>query len=405
MGYLQLFGTHPRLLSFGILLTLFSSFGQTFLISIFVPRILTDLGLGTGEFGTLYAAATVGSALSLPFFGRLLDRMHVRPYSLLVGAGLMFSCALMAVAWNAVALFVAVLGLRLTGQGLMGLTASTTMARSFTTTRGKALSISALGYPIGEGLLPMMVVLLMGVLGWRWSWGVLAGVVALVLLPLIFQLVRHLPDVEVQPHEAKSAAKPDLWRDARFWLLMPGTLVLPFVLTGLFLYQIPLAEHKGWSAQTMAVAFTGFAATRLLFSLVVGPWVDRISALRLFPFYLVPMTLGLMVLHFATGAWVAFAFLMLVGVSQGGAGSIMTALWTEVYGPAALGSVKSVVAMIGVLSTALSPVLIGWMLQGGVSFAVLVPGCVVLGALGIACSFVARQRILLTKRRVADYRC
>jgi MFS family permease len=393
MGYLHLFSRHPGILSFGILLTLFSSFGQTFLISIFVPRILVDLGLGTGEFGTLYAAATVGSALCLPFFGRLLDRMHVRPYSLLVGTGLMLSCALMAVAWNVAALFVAVLGLRLTGQGLMGLTASTTMARSFTTTRGKALSISGLGYPLGEGLLPMLMVLMMSTLGWRWSWGALAGIIALVLLPLILQLVRHVPEPEEPPHEHGRGTKLDLWRDPRFWLLMPGTLVLPFVLTGLFLYQIPLAEHKGWSAQTMAAAFAGFAATRLLFSLVVGPWVDRLGAVRLFPFYLVPMTLGLVVLHCATGTWAAFAFLMLVGVSQGGAGSIMTALWTEVYGPAALGGVKSVVAMTGVLSTALSPVMIGWLLQGGVTFAVLVPGCIVLCCVGITCSFVARGRI------------
>jgi len=40
MAYFRFFLTHPRVLSFGLLLTLFSSFGQTFLISIFVPRLL-----------------------------------------------------------------------------------------------------------------------------------------------------------------------------------------------------------------------------------------------------------------------------------------------------------------------------------------------------------------------------
>lgn len=39
MAYFRFFFTHPRVLSFGVLLTLFSSFGQTFLISIFVPRL------------------------------------------------------------------------------------------------------------------------------------------------------------------------------------------------------------------------------------------------------------------------------------------------------------------------------------------------------------------------------
>ena len=59
MSYYKFFLTHPRLLSFGLLLTLFSSFGQTFLISIFVPRLLVTFDLNTATFGTLYAGATL----------------------------------------------------------------------------------------------------------------------------------------------------------------------------------------------------------------------------------------------------------------------------------------------------------------------------------------------------------
>lgn len=392
MSYFRFFTTHPRILCFGILLTLFSNFGQTFLISIFVPRILSDLSMGTGEFGTLYAAATVSSALCLPFFGRLLDRTNLQSYSLLVGAGLMLACFAMSVAGNALILFMAILGLRLTGQGLLGLTASTTMARSFTLTRGKALSISALGYPLGEGLLPMIIVLLMNLVGWRWSWGILGGIIFMVLLPLITQLAHEVPDAQdkmtpgVIPHL-------NLWRDTRFWFLMPGALVLPFILTGLFLYQVPLAAYKGWSAQTMATAFIGFAISRLGLSLLIGPWVDRLGALRLFPFYLMPLVAGMALLYIVQASWGAFAFLILAGISQGCGSPGMTALWTEVYGSAALGSVKSIVAMVGVLSTALSPVLIGWLLQGGITFDVLVPGCIALGVLGIAFSLLANRRL------------
>lgn len=394
MSYFKLFGKHPRLLFFGILLTLFSSLGQTFLVSLFVPSLLVDLKLGTGEFGSLYAAATVGSALCLPFFGRLLDRLPVGRFSLLVGAGLTLSCLLMALAWNAMGLFFALLGLRLTGQGLLGLTASTTMARSFSTTRGQALSLSGLGYPLGEGLLPMAMVLLLGAVGWRWSWMVLAGSVALVLLPLIGWLSAAVPQDRGVVEAGGPLARVRPWRDRRFWLLMPGTVVLPFVLTGLFLYQIPLADYKGWTVPTMAAAFTGFAVTRLAFSLVAGPWVDRLGAVRLFPFILVPLAVGLCVLDAVSGVWGAFVFLALVGVSQGAAASITTAMWTEVYGRAVLGAIKSVVAMVAVLSTALSPLLFGWLLQGGLSFARLVPGCVLLCAVGILCSFVARRVIL-----------
>ena len=110
---------HPRLLSFGVLLTLFSSFGQTFLISVFVPQILADFSLNSGQFGTLYAGATLCSAASLPFFGKLLDRSDLGRYTLAVGLALACSCWLLALAPNVPVLFLA----------LLGLTAATAMAR------------------------------------------------------------------------------------------------------------------------------------------------------------------------------------------------------------------------------------------------------------------------------------
>ncbi|MCH8524556.1 MAG: hypothetical protein LAT52_08405, partial [Balneolales bacterium] len=48
---------------FGFLLTFFSSFGQTFLISLFVPFILADLAFSNSVFGGYYAMATIVSSL------------------------------------------------------------------------------------------------------------------------------------------------------------------------------------------------------------------------------------------------------------------------------------------------------------------------------------------------------
>ncbi|MDT8444540.1 MAG: MFS transporter, partial [Desulfuromonadales bacterium] len=154
-GYFSFLHAHPQILIFGMLLTFFSSFGQTFLISIFVPYFLEVFALDTAQFGLLYATATLASAASLPWFGRLLDRVPLRRFSLAAGLGLVLACLAIALAPNVGFLFVALLGLRLTGQGLLSLTASITMARVFERGRGRALSLSGLGYPLGEGLLPL----------------------------------------------------------------------------------------------------------------------------------------------------------------------------------------------------------------------------------------------------------
>ncbi|MBE0544822.1 MAG: MFS transporter [Verrucomicrobia bacterium] len=395
MAYFRFFLTHPRVLSFGVLLTLFSSFGQTFLISIFVPRLLAEFALNTAQFGALYAGATLASAASLPFFGRLLDRVTLRAFSLTVGLGLVAACFAMALAPNVAVLFLAILGLRLTGQGLLSLTASTTMARVFTEGRGKALSVSGLGYPLGEGLLPMAIVLLIHAAGWRLSWGILGGIIAVVLLPGMISLLRDVEPVhqnEVAEHKAHPP-KLRLWRGMRFYLLLPGNLFLGCVLTALFLYQVPLAESRGWSAQTMAAAFIGFAMARVAASLTIGPVIDRWGAVRLFPVILLPACAGLGILSVGTGPATVFAYLALVGVSQGIASPMMTALWAEVYGVESLGATKSTVAMLGIFATALGPLLLGALLKAGVPFNVIVPTSALLGVAVVGISLAARSRL------------
>jgi MFS family permease len=383
--YYRFFLKHPRVLSFGVLLTLFSSFGQTFLISIFVPRLLETFSLNTAQFGLLYAAATLTSAASLPFFGRLLDRSLLSTFSLGVGAGLVCACLAMALAPNVPVLFLAIVGLRLTGQGLLSLTASTTMARVFEQGRGKALSVSALGYPLGEGMLPLVIVLLIHAVGWRLSWGILGVTIAMVLLPAMNSLLKSVEPVQKAVVELSSQPSKGLLRDWRFYLLLPGVVFLPLVLTGLFLYQIPLAEFRGWSEQTMATAFIGFAIARMVSSLIAGQLIDRWGAMRLFPVILLPVALGLILLAGGNLRWIAYAYLFLAGISQGMTGPAMTALWAEIYGVESLGRIKSTVATIGIFSTALGPLLLGWLLQAGLSFSTILPVCV---AFAFAASFL-----------------
>lgn len=393
--------THPRVLAFGLLLTLFSSFGQTFLISIFVPRILTSFGLGAGEFGVLYAAATVTSALFLPFFGRLIDHVPLHRFSLAVGIGLAASCFGMAWSQNVPMLFLSILGLRLTGQGLLGLTASTTMARVFDEGRGKALSVSSLGYPLGEGLLPLAVVLMIHGLGWRMSWMLLGVMMLLVFLPATQSLLQRNPMAAVVRDKTRplSGAGRHFLRDPRFYLLLPSNLAMPLILTALFLYQLQLAEWRGWGVETMAAAFIGFAVARMMVSLAIGPLIDRWSALAIMPVLLIPAILGIGALLLHDAPWIVWAYLMLVGVSQGMAGPMMTAVWAEVYGLESLGATKGMVATFGVTATALGPLLLGAALAAGTNFPTIIVICLAICGACTVAAFIGRG---MTRRMQRD---
>lgn len=375
--YLTFLRDEYPLLGFGLSFTFFSSFGQTFLISLFVPHFLAEFSLGNGEFGALYAGATLGSAILLPWAGAGLDRIRLTHFSLGVVLLMAASSLLLAAAWSPWALLLGLMGLRLAGQGLSGHTAMGAMARYFGPGRGKALSISGLGFPLGEALLPLTVAGCIVLLGWRGSWVLVAVLAVGVFAPTLRFLLRR-SGVELDPARAEakdgdlrdnldpvvtSWNRGEALRDPRFWFILPAALLPPFWTTGLFLYQTAIAGSKGWSIALMASAFTAFAMTRFLLALGTGNLVDRFSARQIYPYCVLPMAGSLALLLQFQAPWTAFAFMGTLGVTAGMSGTVKPAVWAELYGIRHLGSIKSMMMALMVLSTAVSPVIMGWALE------------------------------------------
>ncbi|MAE04712.1 MAG: hypothetical protein CMH76_00090 [Nitrospinae bacterium] len=177
LNYLGFVIGNFRFLAFGFLLSFFSGFGQTYVISVFNPDIRAQFGLSHGEFGMVFAIATVGSALCLIWFGRMIDRADLRSYTLAVLGGLACACLFMAAVPTTFFLLFALFALRLTGQGLMVHTSATTMARYFDEARGKAVSLVSVGSPLGQGLLAIAALAISRSVGWRWTWAAFAALV------------------------------------------------------------------------------------------------------------------------------------------------------------------------------------------------------------------------------------
>ncbi|MEX0722985.1 MAG: MFS transporter [Gracilimonas sp.] len=375
MSYLTFVLQERKVLSFGLSFTFFSSFGQTFLISLFVPFFLVDFDLSNAAFGSIYSAATLASAVILPYLGKWIDVLPIGKYSLYVASGLLIAALTMAFSWHIGFLFVGILMLRLAGQGLSGHTAETAMARYFKLQRGKALSISSLGYPIGEGILPVAIAALLAITSWRTTWGIIAAAIALIFIPFILYVLNKTEIEESNSRvkntddetEDSSGSYVQIINNYRFWLILPAVLVPPFWATALFLYQVSIAEQLGWTAAIIASAFIFFAAARIISSLGIGPVIDKLSAKAIFPFYIIPLGFGLMVAFFHPGIWSAFLYMALMGMTLGFGSTTKSALWAELYGEEMIGTVRSLFAAIMVFSTALSPFLMGWMLDNNVS--------------------------------------
>lgn len=395
MNYLSFVLREKRILSFGLSFTFISSFGQTFLISLFVPFFLEDFQLSNAGFGSLYSLATLSSAALLPYLGRWIDHLPLKQYSLYVAVGLLTASLVMAFAWHIVLLYAGILLLRLNGQGLSGHTAQTAMARYFIVERGKALSISSLGYPFGEGVFPVLIAGMLTVLSWRMTWGIFALVLGLLFIPLILGILNgsdtnRLDEYSARKRESgKTQGYGEILNDRRFWLLVPAVLLPAFWATALFLYQVSVAGQLGWTSALIASAFVAFAGFRILGSLGIGPLIDRWNAQTLFPFYLLPFGAGLVLAYWHPGNWSAFVYMALLGITMGIGSNIKSALWAELYGTEVVGTVRSLFSSLMVFSTALSPFLIGWMLDHDVSIEIILLGAVSSVVLGTILAILA----------------
>jgi len=362
----------------GLILTFASSFGQTFFISLMGGQYRAELGLSHGEFGGLYMAATLLSALSLIYAGGVADRMSARRLGTLAMLGLAGACLLMSQVSNIFMLFAAIYLLRFLGQGMLTHLEVTAIARWFAATRGRALAVASWGHPVGEGFLPATVALMLTLMAWRSVWVAMAAVLALVLVPVFVMTLR----AERQPQGTEAApelltglrgrhwTRAQVLRHGLFWWLIPVLMGSPLIGTAVLFHQAHIAEIKGWTLAQLTAGFPLYAALSIAASLLFGVLVDRFSARRVLPLYLVPLGIGIVVLGLFDGPWVAFVALGSIGMTAGAGMATVGAMWAELYGTRHLGSIRALSVASMVFASALGPGLTGMLIDAGIGFEV-----------------------------------
>jgi MFS family permease len=362
-----------RWIAGGLLLTFFSSFGQTFFIGLSGQELRDKFGLTDGEFGGLYMIATIGSALTLPFLGRTLDHMPGWKVARFVIPGLACACLLMAFSPNLIFLVIAIYTLRLFGQGMLSHTAYTEIGRWFVANRGRATSMIVPGHQLGEAFLPVTFTLIVITLGWQAGWMMAAGFLMIVAWPLILKLwsVERVPK-STDPDLSAARLGPDktvgqVARDPIFYALLSGVLAPPFIGTIIFFHQDYLIALRGYNDFAFAAAFPIMAVTTVTFSLVSGQLIDKFGAIRLLPFYLIPLSIASMAVGLLTPVWGVYVFMLLVGLSYGCSSTLLGSLWPEVYGVRNLGSVRALAVSASVAATAIGPGLTGYLIDQGIT--------------------------------------
>lgn len=399
MSYLLFLRNNWRFVGFGFVMSLSSSFGQTFYIALSGADIRAEFGLSHGGFGSWFAVATIASAATLIWLGRVIDRVDLRLYTAVTCCGLITAMCVIASAPTIAILAGGLYLARLTGQGLMIHISNTSMGRYFEADRGKAVSIAAMGQSSGEAVLPAIAVAAIVGLGWRNTWFAAAAVAAVALVVLVPWLMRgcgerHRAYLERADRRSRQSqhsriqwTRGEVLRDPRFYVVAAAVLAFSFIGTGVLFHQVHIADVKGWPLELLASAFVLFAACKVVTSLGVGIMIDKFGSVRLLPVMLMPLAAMLIAIAASDAAIVPFLYLGFLGISVGVLMPVMGALWPELYGVVHLGAIRAMMAALIALTSALSPAVFGLLLDAGVSIETISLFCL---------AYVAASGVLVT---------
>ena len=366
---------NKKVIIFGFIFTFFSSFGQSFFLGLFNAPIRNELGITHGQFGSIYASATICSSLLLIWVGKKIDDYRILNYSLFVIILLFISSLSFSFINSIYFLAVGIFLMRLSGQGLMSHASTTTISRFFEKSRGKALSTVWLGLSTAEFILPVLVTYFFAIYSWRTVW---QGIAILIILFLPFVILSTITSVNLNSREIdknpngkkikiKSWRRRDVIKDYRFYIISLNMLAMPWMATGIFVYQSFISDSKMWAAYTIPKAFMVYSVTSIVTLFLSGLLVDKFTGRKLILIMNIPLLLAMFVLFNFHHEIYAYIFLGLIGVSNGLANILGSSTWAEIYGVKYIGSIKALTTAFMVFSTAFGTAVFGILIDNGYS--------------------------------------
>ena len=364
---------NKKVIIFGFIFTFFSSFGQSFFLGLFNAPIRNELGITHGQFGTIYASATICSSLLLVWLGKKIDDYKILNYSFFVIALLFFSSLAFSFINSIYFLVIGIFLMRLSGQGLMSHASTTTISRFFDKSRGRALSTVWFGLSTAEFILPVLTTYFFVIYSWRTVW---QGIAILIILFLPFVILNTIKSINLDSREKdsrpnikivkiKSWTRREVVKDYRFYIVSLNMLAMPWMATGIFVYQSFISDSKMWDVYTIPKAFMVYSITSIITLFSSGYLVDKFTSRKLIPIMNVPLLLAMIVLFYHQHEVYAYIFLGLVGVSNGFGNILGSSTWAEIYGVKYIGSIKALTTAFMVFATAFGTAVFGFLIDRG----------------------------------------
>lgn len=343
-------------------------------LGLFMRPFEQEFGWGRGEVSVVLSILIVATALSLPFIGRIVDRVGARRV-------LLPSLIAMAACLGAIPLFVSELWHLAVVFLLIGTIAAGTnsvpympvLSAWFIRRRGLAIGISIAGIGLGYAYVPLLVQYMIDQYGWRSGYYALAGIVVLVSWPVIFLLFRDTPaQMGLEPDGATTGVVPraasrtvghlprEILRRSEFWMLVVIFVTLSFVLNGLLAHLVPMLTDRGMKPSAAASVAATEGVTVFFSRIMIGFLMDRFFAPHVAMVFFALSAIGLGMFVMGAVGPTAFAAIVLVGLSLGAEVDILAYLTGRYFGLRSFGAAYGLLFAAILVGTALGPVAFGY---------------------------------------------
>ena len=361
-----------KVILFGFIFTFFSSFGQSYFLGLFNSSIREALSITHGQFGSIYASATLLSSLILVWIGKKIDDVNILKFASYVIIFLSASCFIFSKISSVIFLFIGIFLMRLAGQGLSSHTATTTISRFFEKNRGRALSTCWLGLSLAEFTLPVLIVFLLTFIEWRDIW-LSISILVIIVLPIVSYFL--VKDVKLEtreksnsiedPKEIRQWKRIEVLKDYRFYIISMSMLAMPWIATGSFVYQSFITTSKEWGPYIIAQSFMAYSIFSVITLFISGFIIDKFSSRRLLIYMNIPLLFSTIVLFSFNAQISSFFFFGLLGITNGLANVLGSSTWAEIYGVKYIGSIKALTTALMVFATAFGTALFGILIDFG----------------------------------------
>ena len=372
---------NARWLAATALLYFCSCFGQTFFISLFAGEIRETFNLSHGDWGFIYSGGTLASAIAMLCFGGYIDKYKISLNIKIVVISLSLICLSMTFINQVWVLPFIIFGLRFFGQGMLIHIPAVAIGKWYGKNKGKALSLSIMGFSIGEAILPIIFVSLIILIGWRNSW-LVGTIILLITLPIIINLLSNerTPNssqeniIDQVGMGSKHWERKEVLKHWVFWSVIIPFLIPPIFSTAFFFNMVHLTEIKNWSLITFTSLFPFYTGMSILTTLISGWILDKFGVEKILPFYLIPMAFGLLIFSYSDTYITAALGFCFLGMTQGLAMMIGGTFWPVYYGTKNLGSVRSLSTSSMVFGTAIGPAVVGKLLDFSINYNLILLG-------------------------------